>query len=68
MANMSYCMFENTYNDLMQCYEALSNEKALSEREEKFKKKLIDLCTDISLDFGEEEDGEEEVGPNDLVL
>jgi predicted RNA-binding protein len=23
MANMSYCMFENTYNDLSQCYGAL---------------------------------------------
>jgi lactate dehydrogenase-like 2-hydroxyacid dehydrogenase len=25
MANMSYCMFENTYNDLDQCYEALAD-------------------------------------------
>ena len=25
MANMSYCMFENTYSDLDQCYEALAD-------------------------------------------
>lgn len=34
MANMSYCMFENTYNDLDQCYEALAeaiNEGSLRE-------------------------------------
>lgn len=34
MANMSYCMFENTYNDLDQCYEAMAeavNEGSLRE-------------------------------------
>jgi len=34
MANMDYCMFENTYNDLSQCYEALAeavNEGSLRE-------------------------------------
>ena len=34
MANMSYCQFENTYNDLSQCYEALAaavNEGSLRE-------------------------------------
>ena len=34
MANMSYCMFENTYNDLAQCYEAMAeaiNEGSLRE-------------------------------------
>lgn len=34
MANMSYCMFENTYNDLNQCYEAMAeaiNEGSLRE-------------------------------------
>lgn len=25
MANMSYCMFENTYNDLTQCYQAIAD-------------------------------------------
>ena len=34
MANMSYCMFENTYDDLVQCYEAMAeafNEGSLRE-------------------------------------
>lgn len=26
MPNMSYCQFENTYQDLRQCYEAMDDE------------------------------------------
>jgi hypothetical protein len=27
MANMGYCRFENTYNDLMVCYSHIEDEK-----------------------------------------
>lgn len=49
MANMNYCMFENTYNDLYDCYEALQEKEieGLSESEQKFAKKLIELCQKI---------------------
>lgn len=35
MANMSYCMFENTYRDLQDCFEALASKNLdeLSESE-----------------------------------
>lgn len=35
MANMSYCRFRNTRNDLRDCLEALSDEKELSKEEYK---------------------------------
>jgi hypothetical protein len=42
MANMSYCRFENTYNDLIDCIENL-NKVAGSERDERYRKRLIEL-------------------------
>lgn len=53
MANMSYCRFENTYSDLLDCYESLQNKSIdeLSESEKKYALKLIKLCSDISEDF-----------------
>lgn len=52
---MSYCRFENTLNDLKDCYEALDeNPKELNEYEASARKKLIDLCCDIAREFGEE--------------
>jgi hypothetical protein len=42
MANMSYCRFENTYNDLIDCIENL-NKVADSERDERYRKRLIEL-------------------------
>ena len=61
MSNMGYCKFENTYNDLQNCYEAIANDKEpLSKSEEKYKQKLIKLCCDIAADFIEEEDEDEE--------
>lgn len=50
---MSYCMFQNTLNDLRDCYEELSFENTLSTDEEKAKTKLIKLCKDIYQDFGD---------------
>ena len=51
MANMSYIRFENTYKDLLDCYEALQEDSELSEREEKHKNALIALCRDIIDEF-----------------
>lgn len=58
MPNMSYCQFENTYNDLLQCYETLGRyydiDEAIedtNERDGKYIMKLISLCEDIICDF-----------------
>lgn len=56
MGNMSYCRFENTYQDLQDCYDALVEKSLdeLSETEKKYAIKLIEMCQDISNDFFEE--------------
>ena len=56
MGNMSYVRFENTYQDLQDCFEALCNESfdELSESEKKYAIKLVRLCRDISDDFIDE--------------
>jgi len=59
MANMSYCKFENTYNDLMDCMDSLENntieglESEASIREKPFIRDLIKLCQNIYEEFGE---------------
>ena len=40
MANMSYCRFENTYNDLLDCFENIW-EEAENERDERSRKRMI---------------------------
>lgn len=63
MANMSYCRFENTYRDLLDC--SYSINKGLSESEHKYRERLVQLCQDILDEFdpellGEDEDEDEE--------
>ena len=54
MSNMEYCRFENTYNALQDCYEAIANDtEKLSTSEGKYKQKLVQLCKDVALDFSE---------------
>lgn len=64
---MSYCRFENTYNDLQDCYDALTEAGSIKEVEEKANKyekgyirKLVELCKYIVEDFGDEEDFEDD--------
>lgn len=47
MANMSYCRFENTWQDLRDCERHLDEDDDLSEDEKKYRTKLIKLCQDI---------------------
>jgi hypothetical protein len=61
MANMSYCRFENTLNDLRDCYRNI-DETDLSRTEAAARKQLIELCqliaevADPELEMDEEED------------
>ena len=42
---MSYCRFENTYNDLMDCLENIQ-EPASNERDERYRIRMINLLKD----------------------
>lgn len=55
MANMSYCRFSNTLEDLQECYDNMDGEE-LSKEEEKARERLIKLCSKIVYDYGEMED------------
>ena len=52
MANMSYCRFRNTLNDLRDCY---YNMEGVSDHEEqRARQQLIDLCRDIVDEYGDD--------------
>ena len=56
MPNMSYCRFENTYNDLLDCYDELSNSidlNDINESEREYIPMLIELCRSIEQEFGD---------------
>lgn len=59
MANMSYCRFENTLNDLRDCEEALGNiydeVGEMSSYEKNALPELIELCKSISDNWDVEE-------------
>jgi len=52
MANMSYCKFQNTLNDLRDCYDAI-NDNNLSEEEERARDGLVKLCAKIVNEYPE---------------
>jgi len=58
--NMGYCRFENTYNAMLECLEAVDRAETVdalvsevNEYEKPYVKKFIDLCKEIATDFGE---------------
>lgn len=50
MANMSYCRFENTYRDLRDCFDHLTDPTSGSEKE--YKQRLVQCCADILRELG----------------
>lgn len=54
MSNMSYCRFENTFRDLQDCRDHMDETADLSPEEKKARSWLIDLCMEISDDYGDE--------------
>lgn len=56
MSNMSYCRFQNTLDDLMDCKEALDEmtnwEEQLSGDEHRAMLKMVQLCGQIYRDYG----------------
>jgi len=49
MANMSYCRFQNTLEDLRACYDVIKEDdfEDMSQEEKKAKAELIGLCGNI---------------------
>ena len=56
MANMSYCRFENTYRDLVDCLRALSGSGAdsLSDSELQYANMMMQVCEDIVHNYDDE--------------
>ena len=52
MANMSYCRFENTLNDLVDCFQNIS-EEAENMRDERSRKQMIRFLFE-NIDFIED--------------
>lgn len=53
MANMSYCRFRNTLQDLRDCYYNMKDEVSLEEF--RSRKQVIELCKDIVDEYGDED-------------
>jgi hypothetical protein len=45
MANMSYCRFENTYHDLLDCLQNIAEET--NNRDERFRKHMIKTLVEM---------------------
>lgn len=54
MGNMSYCRFENTADDLQDCYDNFDDVDDISEREAKSRLRIIKLACDIAESYGDE--------------
>ena len=56
MGNMPYCRFENTVNDLNDCYIALGEKRfdELSDTEKEYALRLVRMCKNIADDFMDE--------------
>ena len=53
MANMSYCRFQNTGNDLADCYDHIEDDvEELDEYEQRGRAKVIRYCQEILLAEG----------------
>lgn len=57
---MTYCLFENAYYDLENCFDELKDkgieylEENASEYEKEYIRKIIQLCKELNTEFGDE--------------
>lgn len=58
MPSMSYCRFENTYRDLIECYRNINNN--LSDTEHRYREYMIEVCKNILNEYDPESFVEEE--------
>ena len=60
--NMSYCRFENTYNDLIDCIENMGKQSE-NDRDERYRERLLLLMKD-TVESGEIDEILEEIEDN----
>jgi hypothetical protein len=54
MPNMPHCRFENTVNNLYDCYDHLEDDpEDLNKYEKPARKNLIDICVRIAKEYGD---------------
>ena len=56
MANMHYCRFQNTRNDLDECLDSLRDEEELSDDEARAGKRMLENVFDFFVEVGIIED------------
>ena len=54
MSNMSYCRFENTYFELVECFDHI-NDDDLDATEKRYRDKLVVVCRGIINSIDEED-------------
>jgi hypothetical protein len=55
MVNMSYCRFENTYRDLVDCQDNWDNLELEDRREREYRDNILDVCEELLRDYGEKQ-------------
>ena len=58
--NMSYCRFENTVNDMIDCINNMEIDEYASEHEKRARKSFVELCAQVVADHGHELEEENE--------
>jgi len=48
-------MFQNTVNDLQDCYDALCDGKDLSDEEQRAKRRMLEICRNMVDEFDDDE-------------
>ena len=51
---MSYCRFENTVNDMMDCINNMDISESASDYEKYARKRFVELCAQVVTDHGDE--------------
>ena len=58
--NMSYCRFENTVNDMIDCINNMELDEYASEHEKRARKRFVELCAQVAKDYSDELEEEDE--------
>lgn len=56
---MSYCRFENTVNDMIDCINNMDISESASTYEKRARKKFVELCAQVVADYGDELEDED---------
>ena len=57
--NMSYCRFENTVNDMIDCINNMEIDEYASEHEKRARKRFVELCAQVAEQYREELEDED---------